>query len=295
MKLLRYKSFAKINLFLEIFGKRQDGYHDLRSIFQTIEMHDALFFTEIPEGIKLKVYGNEKEMPPVESNIVYKTAELLKKDFGIEKGVQVELEKNIPVGSGLGGGSSNSLTTIKALNELWGIGLNREGILNYASVMGSDVPFFYYGGTVFVEGRGEVLSPVSDIKEQTVIIAKPPFSIRSSEAYKWWDESFFGEGKSPEASSFLKIDLSFPENMDLEKVLFNDFEKILMNKYPDLKLIKEALINAGCCGALLSGSGSCVFGLVGDPKRSDDVYSEAMKLTGCMVYKTRTTGRSKIV
>ncbi len=156
--IINMKAPAKINLFLEILGKRDDGFHEIETIMQEIDLVDKLQFEEIEEGVRLEC--SNRNVPVNEDNLVCKAAMLIQNECGIKKGVSISLEKNIPVGAGLGGGSSDAATTLKALNLLWDIGLNDEELMTFAGKLGSDIPFFIKGKTALCCGRGEKITPV---------------------------------------------------------------------------------------------------------------------------------------
>lgn len=285
---LLFKSVAKINLTLEILGHRDDGFHDLRSVFQTIELSDELEFSLTPEKIVLDLDCPGGDEDFFSSNIVHRTAVTMRHRWKVKKGVRICLRKKIPIGSGLGGGSSNAAVTIRGLDELWGLGLSPEDILTLSAEIGSDVPFFYYGGTVLVEGRGERLSPMDDIEPYFIVIVKPAFSLSSSDAYRWWDE------RESSGRPVRRHD-HFVSGRSLSGLLHNDFEDVLFPRYPVLRTIKEALLTLGCSDALLSGSGSCIFGLVEDHDRAQEIAGKIRGRGLGDLFLTRTSRRKKVV
>ena len=176
------KASAKINLFLEILGKREDGYHEIETVMQEIDLVDNLQFEEIQEGVKLKC--NNKNIPSDENNLVCKAANLIVNECGIKKGVLISLEKNIPVGAGLGGGSSDAATTLKALNSLWKIGLSDVDLMEFAARLGSDIPFFIKGKTALCSGRGENITPIEVKSEMNYLIIFPHINISTTTIYR---------------------------------------------------------------------------------------------------------------
>ena len=169
------KAPAKINLFLEILGKRNDGYHEIETVMQEIDLVDNLQFEEIQEGVRLNC--NDKNIPSDENNLVCKAANLILNECGIRKGVLISLEKNIPVGAGLGGGSSDAAATLKALNLLWKIGLNDAELMEFAAKLGSDIPFFIKGKTALCSGRGEKITPIEVKSEMNYLVIFPHIKI----------------------------------------------------------------------------------------------------------------------
>ena len=176
------KAHAKINLFLEILDKRNDGYHEIETIMQEIDLADNLQFEETQEGVKLEC--NDKNIPLNQDNLVCKAANLILKECGINKGVLITLEKRIPVGAGLGGGSSDAAATLKALNLLWKVGLNDGELMEFAAKLGSDIPFFIKGKTSLCSGRGEKISPVEVRNKMDYLILFPHVHISTETIYK---------------------------------------------------------------------------------------------------------------
>lgn len=284
---LSCNAHAKINLYLRILGRRDDGFHEIRSIFQTLDLHDTLHFSPCERGISLRITGPSSMPSLIRENIIEKTFCEIGRELGREAGVRVELKKIIPVGGGLGGGSSDSSATIKALGELWDLGLTADDHLRIAARIGSDVPFFYHGGTALVEGRGEMLTPLPDIPPLSVIIVKPDFSISTAEAYSWWDDLPGGPG-GPNLETGLLYSGS------ISHMLHNDFEEVLFPRFPVLAEIKKMLLCSGCPGALLSGSGSCIFGIVGDDSKAEIIADNVKRNFNATVFVTRTKGRVRI-
>ena len=268
------KAPAKVNLFLEILGKRDDGYHEIETIMQEIDLADSLQFEETQEGVTLEC--NDKNIPANQDNLVCKAANLILEECGIKKGVLINLEKNIPVGAGLGGGSSDAATTLKALNSLWKVGLNNEELMEFAAKLGSDIPFFINGKTALCRGRGELITPVEVRNRMDYIILFPRVHISTETIYK--NLKIDLTKKRKDVSFFLDA-LKYSEVAGISKLLFNRLEEIIFATYPDLLQVKSTLESFGFCGLSISGSGSAFFGLCNDRHQAEVIKSK-IELSG---------------
>ena len=268
------KAPAKVNLFLEILGKRDDGYHEIETIMQEIDLADSLQFEETQEGVTLEC--NDKNIPANQDNLVCKAANLILEECGIRKGVIINLEKNIPVGAGLGGGSSDAATTLKALNSLWKVGLNNEELMEFAAKLGSDIPFFINGKTALCRGRGELITPVEVRNRMDYIILFPRVHISTETIYK--NLKIDLTKKRKDVSFFLDA-LKYSEVAGISKLLFNRLEEIIFATYPDLLQVKSTLESFDFCGLSISGSGSAFFGLCNDRHQAEVIKSK-IELSG---------------
>jgi 4-diphosphocytidyl-2-C-methyl-D-erythritol kinase len=268
------KAPAKVNLFLEILGKRDDGFHEIETIMQEIDLADSLQFEETQEGVTLEC--NNKNIPANQDNLVCKAANLILEECGIKKGVLINLEKNIPVGAGLGGGSSDAATTLKALNSLWKVGLNNEELMEFAAKLGSDIPFFINGKTALCRGRGELITPVEVRNRMDYIILFPRVHISTETIYK--NLKIDLTKKRKDVSFFLDA-LKYSEVAGISKLLFNRLEEIIFATYPDLLQVKSTLESFGFCGLSISGSGSAFFGLCNDRHQAEVIKSK-IELSG---------------
>jgi 4-diphosphocytidyl-2-C-methyl-D-erythritol kinase len=249
---MRYRSFAKINLGIEVLGKRDDGYHEIRTLFQTVSLFDQLtFFPRARNEIILK--GDDKTIPWNGANLIHKAAVLLKQRHGIETGVEIHVTKKIPAGKGLGGGSSNAAITLLALNQLWRLQLEKEAFRDLGVLLGADVPFFFEGGLCLGQGIGEDLDVLEDLDPCFCVLAFPSFSISTASAYNGFSASLTSQDKDSKIIKFLDSrDLGFLEN---------DLEEIAFRTHPQIKAIKNLIQKQGSELCLMSGSGSAVFGL----------------------------------
>ena len=260
---------AKINLGLNVVERRPDGYHNLETVFYPVNLQDALELktieTDIPEcGYKLKVSGSILDGSP-EDNLVVKAYKLIRKDYDFPA-QKIHLYKHIPVGAGLGGGSSDAANMIKMLNEKFALGLTNEAMENYAVQIGADCPFFINNKPVFATGIGDKFTPIElDLKGKILILVKPDIFVSTKDAYA------LVEPKHPEKS--LIESLSQPISTWRDNVI-NDFEKSVFVKYPEIAAIKDRLYDLGAVYASMSGSGSAVYGIFDSPiEYADEIFS----------------------
>ena len=272
-------SNAKINIGLRIVGQREDGYHLLHTLFQEIDFGDHLTIRGLPTAdITLAITGTAgKALPPDASNLCYRAARLLQLKTGIRKGAHIHLEKHVPVGAGLGGGSSNAAAVLRALNQLWGIHLADRDLEEMAVELGADVPFFMRGGLQLGEGIGETLTPLKVDLPYSVLLVIPPIQISTAWAYDQWTGR-----KEPAATSALD-QLIRKQPIPWEEFT-NDFESILFERHRQLKAVKEDLLKAGAEYASVSGSGSALYGLFTDPQLAEHTAS---KVTDAQAVLTR--------
>jgi len=255
--MLRIKTPAKINLGLKILGKRIDGYHELETLFQMVDLFDHLELEERPQGIEIECAT--PGIPTGETNLVFRAARLLQNDFPDRaRGVRVRLTKQIPAGAGLGGGSGNAAGALLALNVLWDLKLPREHLIPYAHKIGSDVPFFLLSPCALGRGRGELLESLQPSKKFNVVLVYPRFSVATSWVYQNLNLKLTN---SENDISILRKFLCKSQFGDLGSRLFNDLEPVVTERFPVIQSIKDALRTQGAAGCLLSGSGSTVFGL----------------------------------
>ncbi len=260
------KAPAKINLFLEILGKRNDGYHEIETVMQEIDLFDYLRFEEIEEGIRLKC--KDKSIPLNENNLVHKAAELILRECGIKKGILIHIDKRIPVGAGLGGGSSDAAATLKALNMLWGLGLNDIELMGLSARLGSDIAFFINGKTSLCRGRGENVCPIEVRSELNYLVIFPHMEISTSTIYK---NLKIDLTKNRKDVSLLIDALCDTDVNCIGEMLFNRLEKTIFTLYPGLLELKNSLKYFNFCGLSISGSGSSIFGLCNSRKEAEQI------------------------
>jgi 4-diphosphocytidyl-2-C-methyl-D-erythritol kinase len=260
--MLTLKAPAKINWFLHVLGKREDGYHEIESLLQRISLYDILTF-EHSETIEVVTEANI----PLADNLVFKAATALREDSGYQHGARITLDKNIPLAAGLGGGSSDAAAALAGLNKMWGTDFSNEELSEMAASIGSDIPFFLNGATAIIEGRGERVIPVEVKKTSTLLLLKPPFGVPAGWAYSNVVEP---TGKSTDIKSFIEL-IDYGDYKFLGDYGRNDLEDPVSRRHPEIMEMKEALYNAGAEFCVMSGSGPTVFGVFGDRGKAESV------------------------
>jgi 4-diphosphocytidyl-2-C-methyl-D-erythritol kinase len=255
---LRVRSFAKVNLALSVLGRRTDGYHDIHTIFQSIDLFDEI---ELRAAAQLEFSSKDFPDIPLEDNLVWKAAKLLASRFNVRQGALMTLSKKIPMGSGLGGGSSNAAATLLGLCRLWRIAVPDDDLFKAAADLGSDVPFFLHGGTALGTGRGEKIQPLPDPPRQHLVVIFPGVQVSTAEAYRSLN---LGLTSSAEDHRIQRFRGRVEKNQSFLTGIFNDFEKSILPAYPSIREAKRFLDTAGATAVLLSGSGSSVFGFFPD-------------------------------
>jgi 4-diphosphocytidyl-2-C-methyl-D-erythritol kinase len=269
-KVLNIKSPAKVNLFLDVLGKRPDNYHELETVMQEVSLFDRLEIKEKSPGITIQT--DCPDLPTDSRNIVYKAASLIRKRYRIKQGVQINISKRIPIGGGLGGGSSNAAYTLKGLNQLWKLGLSETELSLLAGKLGSDVPFFIYGKTALCKGRGEIVFPLSKTPYFHYIIVYPGFSVPTKNIYK----NLKLHLTKPISNTNILV-WAISQRSQRKPVVFNRLEKTAFTLYPALRKVKEGLINCGLQDVLLCGSGSCLLGIVQNGVEGNKVKQKIYK------------------
>lgn len=263
MDALTLPSPAKINLFLEVLAKREDGYHEIRSIFQLIDLCDQVALTRKEEGIAVRVEG--EAAPSGRENLAYQAAELLFEEMGIEGGVEIRIEKRIPIGGGLGGGSSNAAATLWGVNLLFGLRLSPEALMDLGARLGADVPFFFTGGLAFASGRGEALQPLPPLPARWVVVANPGVSISTAWVYRTLSVPLTDEALALTIKNFLL----HGEGEKALSLSFNRLEEVVLPRHPEVARLKGLLASWGAKPALMTGSGSSVFGMVPERRQGE--------------------------
>ncbi|MEW6001648.1 MAG: 4-(cytidine 5'-diphospho)-2-C-methyl-D-erythritol kinase [Nitrospirota bacterium] len=278
---------AKINWFLTINGKREDGYHDINSLMQSISLYDDLAFER---SDRIEVIS-DLDIPP-ENNLVYKAAAILKGFSSSKEGARITVKKNIPVSAGLGGGSSDAAYTLLGLNRLWGLGLKNPELIGIGQEIGSDVPFFLNGPLAFISGRGEKIRTIKINSSLEFLLVKPPISISTSWAYKTYDGKNTGElTKNPVDIKLFCRALQRKDFASLSLMIKNDLESVVFEGYPVVEDIKVRLLKEGAKISSMSGSGPTVFAVF-DSYNIAESAARSMKsfIPGawCMLVKTIT-------
>ncbi|MEW5800876.1 MAG: 4-(cytidine 5'-diphospho)-2-C-methyl-D-erythritol kinase [bacterium] len=259
---------AKINLGLSVLRKRDDGYHEIRTLFQAVSLCDELELEPIPKGIELTLEG--EGIPNDQENIAWKAAESFLSRLRVSAGVHIRLRKNIPVAAGLGGGSSDAAAVLKGLSRLFSFSLPRNELLEMGRHLGADVPFFLFGNSALGEGTGAILSSISALPQSWIVIINPGFPIST----KWvYDHASLLLTKKPDHINMVKY---FLRENDLPRIgyyLHNDLEAVVLKRYPIINELKNRLLSAGAVGAVMSGSGASVFGLFADRPLADQAFN----------------------
>lgn len=277
MEELKLEAFAKINLSLDVIGKKSNGYHEVRMIMQQVDLKDNIYIKERDEGIKIEC--TNPKVPTDSSNLVYKAYDIIKRKFNINKGVEIKIEKNIPMAAGLAGGSSDCAQVLIGLNKLWNLGLSEKELMEIGVKIGADVPYCIMGGTALAEGIGEKLTKIKGLKEGHILLAKPNIDVSTAYVYKNLEISEIK--KHPDIDKIIK-DIE-KDIYSLSKDMVNVLETVTIKKHPEIKKIKEEMIFNGALGSLMSGSGPTVFGIFDDIDKAkeckkniekwiDDVY-----------------------
>ena len=277
---MKIRSFAKINLGIEVLEKREDNYHNIRTLFQAIDLFDILEFRPTAEKT-IRLRGNVRTIPWDDRNLVFRAADLLKKLYQRDGGVEIKVVKNIPAGKGLGGGSANAAMTLYALNGLWGLRLSREELHLAATKLGADVPFFLEGGLCLGEARGDAVTALPDLPCLYCVLVLPSFPIMTAEIYGRL--RLTSAGKESKISQFLaQRDLGLLENK-LEEAVFS--------LYPRLKAIKSFFHQREAVLSLVTGTGSGVFGLYREKDKAESALAEIKKTEEAILVKTLSRER----
>lgn len=267
------RSYAKINLYLDVLRKRDDGFHQLETIFQTVSLFDELICHVHPDELLLDIEG--AELPTGEDNLIVRAAHALQVTSGIRLGARFTLTKNIPVAAGLAGGSGNAAAALCALNRLWGLDYPDAQLETIAAELGSDVPYCLYGGTKAGIGRGEQILELESLPETWLVLVHPaiPVSTPTIFGHPELVKSGRAIGDSGYSAAFADA-ISSCANGNMRTVLFNALETAAFAAYPEIAACKKALSSAGCDGVLMSGSGPTVFGLCASETHAHEVAAQ---------------------
>ena len=257
---VRLRAFAKVNYALEVRGLRDDGYHEIASVLQSISLADELEIERTGGGFELLFEPEGVEVGPLEENTVYKAWALLWEVSGHELPVRMRLHKKIPAGAGLGGGSADAAAVLVGMNELYGLGLDYEELRDIGSRIGADVPFCLLGGTALGEGRGEVLTPLPAQPDHHLVLAKPVRSAETGGVYRAYDER---QGKRTASVKPVVAALQSGDLRALGGGLGNDLEPVTAGFVPEVAAYRRELLRAGALGATMTGTGTAVYGIFG--------------------------------
>lgn len=257
MDKLELKALGKVNLGLDILGKKENGYHEVRMVMQTVYLYDRVIL-ERNRTPGITIETNLKFLPVNENNIAYKAADLIRKEFGISEGIKIILDKHIPVAAGMAGGSANAAAVLFGMNRMYGLGLSEEELKIRGVGLGADVPYCIMRGTVLAEGIGEKLTPLPPIPKCYVLIAKPPLSASTETVYEKYDA--LEEINHPDIDGIIR-GLVRADIRQAAASMGNVLEQVMLKEYLIIGRIKQTMLDFGAMGALMSGSGPTVFGL----------------------------------
>lgn len=265
MQEIRLKARAKINLTLDVTGKLSNGYHTVCMIMQTLSLYDSIYIKRIEKPI-IRIKSNLDWLPTDERNLAYRGAELLRDTFDIQQGVFIQLDKKIPVAAGLAGGSADCAAVMVGMNKLFHIGLSKRRLMKLASQLGADIPYCILQGTALAEGIGEKLTPIwNGCPFCYVLLAKPNISISTASVYQNLELNKIKEHPDTQAMLFQMQQKNINE---MGKLLCNVLETVTVAKHKEIALLKQKMIELGATGALMSGSGSTVFGLFTEKQKA---------------------------
>lgn len=293
---IRLKARAKINLTLDVTGKRPDGYHELRTVMQTVGLYDGVYIKRIAKQ-RIKVKTNLFWLPADERNLAWKAAALMRERFGIKDGVFIEIDKRIPVAAGLAGGSADCAAVLVGMNRLFGLGLSGRQLEELAGALGSDIPYCVRRGTVLAEGVGDILKPVGrPCPFCRVVLAKLPVSVSTAGVYQRlrWQEV----EKHPDTEGMLRA-MERRDVPQMGKLLCNVLESVTIPMHPEIGEMKQRFMELGAEGALMSGSGPTVFALFTDGGRAEQAAEQVRRefsLKDCFVtgiYRTAKEWRGE--
>ena len=275
------KAAAKVNLYLEITGNRPDGYHDLVMVLQSIDLCDRVDIRKATHKIgtdKIQVTCTNPEVPCDRTNLAYKAAALMQSAYPEIGGLEIAIDKQIPMGAGLAGGSANAAAVLVGIDRLWELGLTQSQLCDFAAQLGSDIPFCVTGGTALATGRGEILSPLPDLVDLVLVICKPrQIAIATAWAYQTFrSQNLLTTSKVKEqnlSSQMVTAIASGGESAPTKigRLLYNDLERVVLPEYPEIANLKNKLLDQECLGAMMSGSGSTVFAIAADLDRAHQI------------------------
>ncbi|MDO5417132.1 MAG: 4-(cytidine 5'-diphospho)-2-C-methyl-D-erythritol kinase [Lachnospiraceae bacterium] len=269
---LKLKAYGKINLALDVLRRREDGYHDVRMIMQTVGIYDQVDLMRRKEpGITVET--NLSYLPVNENNLVYQAAALLMDEFQVEQGLHIRLKKFLPVAAGMAGGSSDAAAVLFGVNKMFRLGLSREELMERGVKIGADVPYCILRGTALSEGIGEMLTPLPPMPQCQIVIAKPGIAVSTKYVYENLHANDLKKEQHPDIDGMVEA-IRRQDIYQIAGKFGNVLELVTAEKYPVIEKIKDVMREYGAVNALMSGSGPTVFGLFTNPKAAQDAYEE---------------------
>ena len=271
------RAYGKINLSLDVLGRRGNGYHDVSMVMQTVDIFDVISLNKLESDSEIILTANIDILPLDETNIVYKAVKLIKEEYGIDTGVSVHIEKHLPIAAGMGGGSSDCAAALRGMNRLFELGLSDEKLEELGVRLGADVPFLIKGGIALAEGIGEKLTKLPDFPDCVFVIAKPDLGVSTKEVYEAFDG--LKEVKHPDIGKLVNS-LGNTKLKDIVKLLGNVLEEVTANKYKIIETIKTLLLENGAVFSMMTGSGPTVFGIFENSEQAEKACMNLRKQEG---------------
>lgn len=262
MNRIQMKALAKVNLGLDVIRRREDGYHEVKMIMQTVRLYDRIILEKTQQGISMET--NLSFLPVNEQNIAYRAAKMLMDEFHIQGGLHIKIDKHIPVAAGMAGGSTDGAAVLYGVNKIFELGLTKRQLMERGVKLGADVPYCIMRGTVLSEGIGEILTPVSSLPDCHILIAKPPVSVSTKHVYE--NLKLDKIEKHPDIDGMVEA-LRIEDLHGVTQRMENVLETVTIPEHPEIQQIKELMIKEGALNALMSGSGPTVFGIFDDREK----------------------------
>jgi 4-diphosphocytidyl-2-C-methyl-D-erythritol kinase len=286
MSVLEVPAHAKINISLDVLGKREDGYHELRMIMQTIDLHDRVMI-ETTEDVGITLECDNKWVPTDSRNTVWKAAKLLMEHCGIKSGIKINIRKRIPIAAGLAGGSADAAAVLRGLNKLFFAGLDQSKLKELGRQVGADVPFCIEGGTMLAEGIGERLTPLRDFGGVDIVLVKPKIGVSTAWVYENLNTAEIMQRDRPD-TEFLISALTTGNSATIAGHMKNVLELVTTPRYGIVQEAKDCLMRAGALGSMMSGSGPTVFGIFSNTGAAIKAYDHLSKDRRWQCFRTKT-------
>ena len=267
------KAYAKINLGLDVVRRLENGYHEVKMVMQTVGIYDVLSFEKTDTGIVITTDAGE--LPTDENNLIYKAARLMMDTYGISEGVQIHLQKNIPIAAGMAGGSTDAAATMKGLNQLFDLGCSQQELMTLGVKIGADVPYCIMGGTALAEGIGEKLTVLPPAPECILLVAKPDINVSTKYVYEHLDAA--GIAKHPDIAGMVDA-IEKGSLGGIVDRMENVLETVTVTAYPVIDTLKKRMKELGAVNSLMSGSGPTVFGIFTEQEKAKQAYEQIKAL-----------------
>lgn len=267
---LELQAYGKINLGLDVLRKREDGYHEVKMIMQTVKLHDTLYFESVEEDVII-LSTNADGLPVNEDNLIYRACQMLKTEYKITDGIRIFLDKQLPVAAGMAGGSADAAAALIGMNRIFDIGLSKDKLMEYGVKLGADVPYCIMQGTALSEGIGEKLTPVSPMPECILLLAKPPIDVSTKMVYENLHANELS--RHPDIDGMIEA-LNHQDLQGITDRMENVLETVTVTRYPVISEIKNCMTDMGAMQSLMSGSGPTVFGIFTEKETAEKAAEE---------------------